>query len=332
MDFSLSLFFGFAGACIGSFLNVLSYRYPREIKIYSPLFSFCPHCQKKISPLENIPIFSWLFLRGKCRKCKNKIPFADFITELLCFLYFFLIPFLYPFSETLSLLFLFSLLISISRIDIHFYIVPLPFIFIGILFFFSQKLFLEESIWIASFHFLFGFLLLSTIRFLGNFFIPKRKLWDGEFEWKILGKDNKYFLSLLSSKTGEEILLPEKGEGRIEINQKMIFFQEFFFCNKKRQSYEKSLPFGKGNSVYFKPVSLGSGDPYVLGLITLFLGFQSAFWVLFSSAFLGIFWFFLTKRKKSAPLPYVPFLFLGSVTWTLGGNKLWDLYFKFLGF
>ncbi|MDO9079255.1 MAG: prepilin peptidase, partial [Desulfuromonadales bacterium] len=62
----------FLGACIGSFLNVCIYRIPARLSIVSPP-SRCPKCETKIRWWQNIPIVSWLFLRGKCVTCKEKI-------------------------------------------------------------------------------------------------------------------------------------------------------------------------------------------------------------------------------------------------------------------
>ena len=63
----------FMGAGIGSFLNVVIYRVPRDISVNNPKRSFCPTCKKQIPMWQNIPLFSWLLLRGKCSACAAPI-------------------------------------------------------------------------------------------------------------------------------------------------------------------------------------------------------------------------------------------------------------------
>jgi len=74
------------GAAVGSFLNVVIHRVPNEESIVFPN-SACPKCGKSIKPYDNIPILSWLILRGKCRNCNNTIspryPAVEFLTALL---------------------------------------------------------------------------------------------------------------------------------------------------------------------------------------------------------------------------------------------------------
>ena len=57
------------GLCIGSFLNVCSYRLPRAMSLIRPR-SRCPHCSSEILARDNIPVLSWLILRGRCRSCR----------------------------------------------------------------------------------------------------------------------------------------------------------------------------------------------------------------------------------------------------------------------
>jgi leader peptidase (prepilin peptidase)/N-methyltransferase len=69
------------GTVIGSFLNVLADRLPYGISIVSPP-SQCPHCGRRLKPLELIPILSYLLLRGKCITCKAYIPIRIMFVEL----------------------------------------------------------------------------------------------------------------------------------------------------------------------------------------------------------------------------------------------------------
>jgi len=69
------------GAIIGSFLNVVIHRYPREESIVFPA-SRCPHCGTRIKPYDNIPILAWLWLRGKCRTCRAPIDARYPLVEL----------------------------------------------------------------------------------------------------------------------------------------------------------------------------------------------------------------------------------------------------------
>jgi len=74
------------GACVGSFINVVVYRLPAGLSLIHPP-SRCPHCHTRLKAKDNIPIFGWLWLRGKCRYCGAPIswryPTIEFFTALL---------------------------------------------------------------------------------------------------------------------------------------------------------------------------------------------------------------------------------------------------------
>ncbi|MBM5815836.1 MAG: prepilin peptidase [Cyanobacteria bacterium K_Offshore_surface_m2_239] len=71
------------GACVGSFLNVVVWRIPREESVLWPS-SHCPRCGTPLSWLENIPVLSWVGLRGRCCHCQAPISRRYPLTELLC--------------------------------------------------------------------------------------------------------------------------------------------------------------------------------------------------------------------------------------------------------
>ena len=75
------------GAIVGSFLNVVIFRLPRDLSVMRPVWSFCPHCNNRIAAVDNIPVLSWLFLRGRCRNCSAPIsdiyPLIECLTALM---------------------------------------------------------------------------------------------------------------------------------------------------------------------------------------------------------------------------------------------------------
>jgi leader peptidase (prepilin peptidase)/N-methyltransferase len=71
------------GLIFGSFLNVCIYRLPRDLSVSNPRWSACPNCKHTIAFYDNIPVLSWLFLRGRCRNCKEPISPRYLMVELL---------------------------------------------------------------------------------------------------------------------------------------------------------------------------------------------------------------------------------------------------------
>lgn len=76
---------GIIGALIGSFLNVVIWRLPRDESLVSP-GSRCPSCERPIAPYDNLPVVSWLLLRGRCRNCRapisSRYPLVELVTAL----------------------------------------------------------------------------------------------------------------------------------------------------------------------------------------------------------------------------------------------------------
>jgi len=83
----VGVFVGLLGLCVGSFLNVVLYRLPVQLSIHKPARSFCPACRKPIAWYDNIPVWSWVWLRARCRNCAAPIsvqyPLVEAATALL---------------------------------------------------------------------------------------------------------------------------------------------------------------------------------------------------------------------------------------------------------
>ena len=112
------------GLAWGSFLNVVIYRLPLRMSLFKPSSS-CPHCNEKIKFYDNIPVLSFLLLRGKCRHCKGKISLRYPLVELLT-----AVSFLLLYSQYSLSFFFFSscifacALIALGFIDFYHQILP----------------------------------------------------------------------------------------------------------------------------------------------------------------------------------------------------------------
>jgi leader peptidase (prepilin peptidase)/N-methyltransferase len=71
------------GACVGSFINVVAYRLPRACMSIAKPRSRCPRCSTPIAWYDNLPVLSWLLLKGRCRSCKAPISFRYPLVELI---------------------------------------------------------------------------------------------------------------------------------------------------------------------------------------------------------------------------------------------------------
>src|ERR1700751_445554 len=72
-----------AGLILGSFAGCCVYRLPREISLWKPTRSFCPRCGAQLRAIDNIPVISWLVLRGRCGQCGGPISIQYLLVELL---------------------------------------------------------------------------------------------------------------------------------------------------------------------------------------------------------------------------------------------------------
>ncbi len=120
------IFVFFLGSAIGSFLNVVVYRLPEGLSLLWPP-SRCPRCENQLGPTENIPIFGWLRLRGRCKNCKTAIsaryPFVETATALMFVLVFAQFGFEW---QTLGYWLFFSWLLALALIDIDTLTLPNP--------------------------------------------------------------------------------------------------------------------------------------------------------------------------------------------------------------
>jgi leader peptidase (prepilin peptidase) / N-methyltransferase len=115
---------GFLGLCLGSFLNVVVYRLPRDMSLLRPR-SRCGSCNHPIRPWDNVPVLSWIFLRGRCRDCKSRISLRYPMIELLGGLFALVAVFAFDRPiETLAAGWMLFALLAVFFIDLDCRIIP----------------------------------------------------------------------------------------------------------------------------------------------------------------------------------------------------------------
>lgn len=159
MDFDINLIFIILfGASFGSFMNVMIYRIPNSVSMLKP-HSSCPKCHNDLKIYHNIPLLSYLFLRGKCGFCKDKISIIYPLIELSGILIFVLVYFkTNDFKSTLIIGNMFLVLLGLSVIDFRYKAVPDSMNLIAlILAIFSSLMFVNNII--------------SALLFIGGFYL-----------------------------------------------------------------------------------------------------------------------------------------------------------------
>jgi leader peptidase (prepilin peptidase)/N-methyltransferase len=131
---SIAISYAFlVGLCVGSFLNVCVARWPRELSVVRPR-SRCPHCGHQLAWFENIPLFSWLVLRAKCRCCDEPISAIYPLGEIsIGLLWAISVWHFGPTFAALRVAVFFTILTGIALTDLKHYLIPDGFTVTGLL-------------------------------------------------------------------------------------------------------------------------------------------------------------------------------------------------------
>lgn len=180
-----NLLFLILGLVFGSFIAAFSWRYPKGKSIIYGR-SFCPKCKKTIRWFDNLPIISFIILRGKCRECKKPISWRYFLIEFISGLGFLFIYTNYGYDLLLTfyLLVIFLILILIFVVDLENKIIPDPFIFTGIAISFLTFIFIDSHTLLLRFFagFLTALILLSI-----HLLTKGRGMGLGDVKFAVLG-------------------------------------------------------------------------------------------------------------------------------------------------
>ncbi|MFV0337286.1 MAG: prepilin peptidase [Chthoniobacterales bacterium] len=354
---AIALFFVFIfGGIIGSFLNACIHRMPRGIKLHSPRRSFCPSCKKALPWYFNLPIISYLALRGRCGFCKTPIPFRYLLVELITVAFFVAVWLHYSFPIFFAYWIFCALMIGATFIDIDHLIIPDEFtwggIVLGILFSFAIPEIMDaNSRLIALFTSLgsaaLGFFLLWGVVELGKIAFGRKKITlDSEetFTWIREGEtahirigDEILQWEEIFSRTSDQLILECSSLDQLAESEgpgKLVFYFDRCLFNEKTYNLDDLDTFsGKVTQLIIPREAMGFGDVKFLGAIGAFLGWKAVFYTLFTSSvigcFAGIALMLFRRQKNGIVIPFGPYLAIGALTWLFGGQTLWNWYFRF---
>lgn len=189
------------GTVLGSFYNVVGYRLPKGESLISPP-SHCPNCNHRLSPLELIPIFSFLLQGGKCKNCKRKIswfyPIFEFSSGVLFGLSFYLFGF--SWNLLIALIFISALLIVIIS-DYQCFIICDEVLAVATILILLVKwiAFGPWNVLLALMNGAISFLIMYLIKKLGDFIFKKESMGFGDIKLMFLiGLTLSYQSAILS--------------------------------------------------------------------------------------------------------------------------------------
>ncbi len=322
----------FFGTIIGSFLNVCIVRLPRSESIVRPR-SHCTVCKKTIPWYDNIPLFSYLLLGGRCRSCRSKFSFRYFFVEFLTGIVFLGFFRYYGLTAvTLAYWVMLSCFIIATFVDFEHRIIP-------------------DEVSVGGM--CVGFLLSCLIPGLHQ--ISEKALAVGQLSMRIIvvacllvhlldflahkrkpdQEDKALFfiiIMLLFLQWGCALLL-----SRISPSEKIFPFVRSADASLVGLLFGGGMIYAMGliGDVIFRKESMGGGDVKLMALMGAFLGWKVAFLTFFIAPFFGAVYGVAEKiRTKDSAIAYGPFLVLGCllsmflgdqiITWVLGQYGIYN--------
>jgi leader peptidase (prepilin peptidase) / N-methyltransferase len=352
-----SLCFFALGSIVGSFLNVCIYRMPLELSVVSPP-SHCPHCKYAIPFYLNIPLVTWLLLRGRCKNCGAPISPRYFIVELLtgvaflgCWLAYGDLHHPLP-SLALALVYAIFLagLICATFIDFEHFIIPDEITLGGIVVGFALSLLLPSlhdanslqlALWRSALGILAGAGIIYGILRLGKLLFGRQKL-------PLPPDTTIYFTDTTVCLPGKVIPYAEifyRKSDTIVLHARTIELVDRCYRDVTVRLSPSALRIGDeeinpDDIAHLEAVSseitvpreaMGLGDVKFMAAIGAFIGWQGALFSLMVSSIIGaavgIGLILLRKREWSSRMPYGPYIAAAAVLWLFGGQRIFHALF-----
>jgi leader peptidase (prepilin peptidase)/N-methyltransferase len=334
------------GAVVGSFLNVCIYRLPLGLSVNEPKRSFCPECKAQIPWHHNLPLLSWLQLRGTCANCGARISIRYFGVELLTALLFLAVWLRFPGMLALGYGVLLSLFVVATFIDFDHFIIPDEITLGGTLAglalsgviptLMGVESHLAALLWSAA-GAAFGFFLLWGVVVAGKAaFGRKRTVFNppASFTWRREG-DSATLTIAGKAEAWAEFFPEEKAVLRMKCAS--LEFAGQTHENLELTSHYETLTVagrdhdlcgvetfsGKLHEVFFERDAMGFGDVKFIACIGAFLGWKAVLFTVAAASLLGtvvgVTAIMCRRREWSVKLPFGPYLALGATIWLFAG-------------
>lgn len=347
-----SLLFFALGCNIGSFLNVCIHRLPLGQSIVSPP-SHCPHCKYSIQWYLNIPLVTWLWLRGKCRNCGAPISSRYFVVELLTGIVFLACWNAFgrqsPALAVAYCVFLSGLIVA-TFIDFEHFIIPDEISIGGIVVGFLISLFawrlhelnqptLSYSIRDSLLGIAVGAGLIYAILRLGKLLFGRQRVQIPEHV-KIVFSETCVHLG--DKEIPYEELFYRKSDV-VALYARTIELADRCYRNVRVRLTPQKLQIGEDEfnpeevphmeaasaEVILPREAMGFGDVKFMAAIGAFLGWRAVIFSLMASSVIGslfgITLIVMRKREWSSRLPYGPYIALAATIWIFGGRHLFEM-------
>jgi leader peptidase (prepilin peptidase)/N-methyltransferase len=345
--FWAGVFFVF-GCIVGSFLNVVIHRMPIGQSIVSPP-SHCPHCKYSIPWYLNLPLITWLVLRGKCANCGAPISIRYFLVELLTGIAFLFSWIAFgsqsPMHAIACCVFLAGL-IAATFIDFEHYIIPDEITFGGIvvgLLFSLLAPTLHETKRVSE---SFGQSIMGAVVGAGLIYLVLRlgKLFFGRQKVELPAVSKIIFTETALVLPGQEIRYDElfyRASDTIKVEASTAELCDRCYRDVSVRLTPTTLNIGEeqmdpaevpylevsAQRLWLPREAMGLGDVKFMAAIGAFLGWQSVVFSLMASSVIGsvigVTLIAIGKRDASGRLPYGPYIAMAAVIWVFGGQAWW---------
>ncbi len=345
------------GAAVGSFLNVCIYRLPRYLSVNQPRRSFCPACKTQIPWPQNVPLLSWLFLRGKCAHCGSRIAFRYFAVELLTALLFLGVWLVFPWPIALAYWVFVSLLIAATFIDFEHFIIPdeitiggtaagvLASLVVPALM--EQESRLRAGAWSLGSAAL-GYALLWLVLEGGKKMFGKKRIRleaPTPFSWVRDGEDAEFIVGdergLWSDHFARESDLMQLHcaeavvDGRAFAETTLLLHYDRLNIGTEAFLLDQVDRInGVVRELQIPREAMGRGDLKFIAAIGAFLGWRAVLCSIFAGSLfgsvVGLASLVAGHRARSAKIPFGPYLALGALVWMFCGQQLLGWYLGLL--